>query len=457
MSNTNVELQAVSRMEFYLKYLVVGGDINKLPPPVSRKETIIHSMILNGLGLPQRVPGYYKCVLNSEAGGQNFVTGFLDLGEGHSVTTAKVKVRFRINPTGGTEVPTKIDIRLSASKSPARNLIDTNEYFVTGEAKENLQAQEYTVEQSFTTSDDKALTSFRYFKAFLALHKLAGGDTTYTKTHSIDVYEFSIEANGVIYDITDTIRDLNGQSGSKIEYIEGSVYPMDSIKLKNLPYFNKTLVLLSDSIGFGYDSSNNGKQLKDPYATQLSTLCGFSNVRNNGISSSTVATKTSDSAWAGVRNPMVTRAQSLDKNADVVLFCGGVNDHTQHVPIGELVGTNVDTNTYFGAVNQTLKTLIARYPNKLIIAMSPMDYVDTRYVDGKNNNGNTVEDFREAMRLACELNGVHYLDLHEKVGFNANNPEDVKLYFTETDKLHPNQLGQNKMALVISKEINKLA
>ena len=462
----------MSRRIQYLEFLEKGGDINKLPAPVAPEDEFLYNACLYGLGLEKKPQGFYRCILNSGGSAQNFFGGFYDLGEGRKVTSVKVRFRFTLrNVVGTTEIPAKIGVRLFANNQKGKSKVDVRDGNTTPEADywahQNLyetanvqENKEYIAEHTFgATGNHKNLSDFRYLKVFVTLDKTTQVLTT---KHAVDVHEISLEIDGVLYDITDTIYDFGAQAESKITYVRTDM-PLSAVARRRAPWFGKTVVGFGDSITWGYTPGvQTPTQLGNTWVEQLKDYCGFLNARNNGISSSTVAEKSTDvTNWDRDRNPMTKRVASLDANADVVIFMGGVNDHTQNIQIGDLdSATNKNKDTYFGALNVLFEELKKKYSNKLIVSMTPMDYVASdsapHIVEGKNTNGNTVADFRNAMKVACEHHGIYLLDLHSKVGFNANNVEDVK-YFHEQDRLHPNQAGVDKMALVIAEELNKLA
>lgn len=453
MDNLNVIPETITREDHYLKFLAVGGDINLLPEPVSRRDNFLYAMCLNGgnIGVSsKRVDGFYRCLLNSQAGGQNFCTGILDLGE-KRVTTAKARFRFTLKRDTGTALPTAIGIRLFANNSPGRDIVagytKINDNMITNNIAEN---KEYVIEGIFT-DNSVPLNECKYLKPYLTFTK-GSDDPTFNIKHLIDLHEISIEVNGKVFDITDTVSDFAAQGASNITYIENAISEQ-GLAIRKAPWFGKTVACLGDSITFGMRSGQTSQTAKEdnPWVSQLKNYSGFTNIRNYGISGSTVSNVSG-------KNPMFSRYTTMDNNADIVIVMGGTNDIAGNVPLGDFdpTGATVDTNNFYGALNVLYKGLKEKYPNKPIVVMTPLNAVNSNLPGGVSTGLNlTMEDYRVAIRNVAKLYGFYIIELQDLVGFNALVDEDKPKYIT--DGVHPNQAGHDIMAKVISKFINQLA
>lgn len=109
------------------------------------------------------------------------------------------------------------------------------------------------------------------------------------------------------------------------------------------------------------------------------------------------------SAYASKNNPMVNRYQNLpnDPEADIIIFEGGRNDYNQNVPIGT-VGV-ADPNTFAGAVLTTLDGLLQKYPDAVILCMTPwnLDAMTTN-ANQLNKEGNRTRDYSDAFIQTVE-------------------------------------------------------
>lgn len=131
---------------------------------------------------------------------------------------------------------------------------------------------------------------------------------------------------------------------------------------------------------------------------------------NYGIGGSTVSDYVTD------RNPMVVRYKNMAKgDPDVILLEGGRNDRSQLVPLG----TNTDRNskTFLGAINIMLDDMLTKYPNAIIILVTPW-----------NHNG----------RTSSGLNNISYADAMRNLVVYRNDPRISCLYAAD-----PNLTGVN--------------
>lgn len=109
------------------------------------------------------------------------------------------------------------------------------------------------------------------------------------------------------------------------------------------------------------------------------------------------------SAYAKNNNPMVNRYQNLpnDPDADIIIFEGGRNDYNQNVPIGT-VG-DPDVNTFAGAVLTTIDGLLQKYPEAVILCMTPWNLDElTTGANQVNGAGNRTRDYSDAFKQVIE-------------------------------------------------------
>ena len=137
------------------------------------------------------------------------------------------------------------------------------------------------------------------------------------------------------------------------------------------------------TVNFLGDSYFAGNGLNPDYVwpSLLGKIYGM-NYTNYGKNGSTM------SDYVTTNNPMVVRyKQMADNSPDIVVFEGGKNDDT-------------DTKTFKGALNVLIDGLRAKYPNAVLIAVTPWK------VSGTNGIGNTVSSYADAMREICAIKGV---------------------------------------------------
>ena len=119
------------------------------------------------------------------------------------------------------------------------------------------------------------------------------------------------------------------------------------------------------------------------------------NMNNYGIGGSSVS-------YVENKNPMCDRYDAMaDNGADIILVEGGRNDFNSGVPIGT-VDSN-DKTTYSGALNVIIDGIQAKYPDAMIVCISPWNFPNS---SGKSL---TYVDYADAMQAVAERQGVYFI------------------------------------------------
>lgn len=119
------------------------------------------------------------------------------------------------------------------------------------------------------------------------------------------------------------------------------------------------------------------------------------NMNNYGIGGSSVS-------YVENKNPMCDRYDAMvDNGADIILVEGGRNDFNSGVPIGT-VDSN-DKTTYSGALNVIIDGIQAKYPDAMIVCISPWNFPNS---SGKSL---TYVDYAYAMQAVAERQGVYFI------------------------------------------------
>ena len=171
---------------------------------------------------------------------------------------------------------------------------------------------------------------------------------------------------------------------------------------------------------------------------------------NFAVSGETVAY--SDQAKAEHGAPSMVRRQEaiIEKvqNVDLIILEGGTNDKGDDIPIGE-DGDYQDTS-FKGALNIMIDRFQAAYPDALIVCMTPY-----RWTNGKTNNlGLTYNDYTQAMKEICSLQGVLCFDNERNSSVDFGNDaylqwadEGLSFGFADVNR-HFNLKAQEKLQAV---------
>ena len=209
----------------------------------------------------------------------------------------------------------------------------------------------------------------------------------------------------------------------------------------NNPWFGKKVVWNGDSITAGY-------QAQPPFFSDIvANNLGMTSV-NYGIGGSTISVK-EDSPTT--RNPIVTRYQEMDDDADLIIIAGGTNDHSYtHTPVGTMEDrTNY---TFYGALHNLCLGLINKYVGKQIVFMTPIE----RYRGRLTTEGNSLADYADIIKEVCGYYGIPVLDAYREISLNMDIPAQADALFADTGG-HPNQAGHEVMARRITGYLRQLA
>ena len=223
------------------------------------------------------------------------------------------------------------------------------------------------------------------------------------------------------------------------DYEEAFVVRNDIVKEKTYiesPFNGKTLNVIGDSITYGYGTYTT-LQKAFPYLTGYKLNMA---VNNYGINSSEIAEK---SAGDTTHNPMCIRYVDM-VDADVIVVAGGTNDWEHaDVTLGQM-GDTV-TTTFYGALDTLCKGLIRKYPDKIIIFMTPIKR-STYY--SPNALGYIQAQFADAIKEVCAFYAIPVLDMFEKCTIVPTIEENRSQWLV--DNTHPNQAGQNYLASMLT-------
>lgn len=142
------------------------------------------------------------------------------------------------------------------------------------------------------------------------------------------------------------------------------------------------------------------------------------------------------------------RAESMDKDADIICVFGGTNDYGHgFAPIGTPQDT--DVYTFYGALNHLFTYLMTTYPDKFIFIMTPLrrQNEDDPRGDGYKPPMLPLKGYVDILREVAERYAIPVLDLYASFGVHPRIPIQRETYMP--DGLHPNDAGNARLARVI--------
>lgn len=198
------------------------------------------------------------------------------------------------------------------------------------------------------------------------------------------------------------------------------------------------------------DSLTKGQYLSSEafaWPALLGEKIGLATVNNYGISGSSVSTFGSD--------PMVSRYQNMNDDADIVFFMGSRNDFGSSTDeFGNISTPPSDTNTFFGALKNIAEGLKNKYPGKLIIFCTPPHGSSQSIPETRPNptTGKVYAEYVQAIRDVANHYSIPVIDFWNNAGMQPLVEIDNQTYFKHSsgtiDGVHPNKTGHERLANV---------
>lgn len=209
----------------------------------------------------------------------------------------------------------------------------------------------------------------------------------------------------------------------------------------------KIIDFLGDSIteGVGVSDTKNNR-----YDNVMKRNYGLAEVYNYGIGGSRLAHQSKPSEKPRHDLCFCGRVYDLNKDADIIVVYGGVNDYFHgDAPIGKMGDTT--PATFYGAVRFLMNFLKTEFCGKTIVFMSPARF----FYDGMDGSAPSkrpqklpdalpVLGYTEIIKETAKLFDIPVLDLYEKLGIDPTNPDEKEKY--TADGLHFNDAGQHFIA-----------
>lgn len=194
------------------------------------------------------------------------------------------------------------------------------------------------------------------------------------------------------------------------------------------------LAFLGDSITEGAGASEPNYN----YVNQVGQMLGCK-VINYGISGTRIA-RSKGTPTHKHDIDFNLRTILLDKTADKIFVFGGTNDYKHNNCLFGEKG-DCEVNTFHGAVNLLLATLIEMYGKDNVVVILPMQRCNQETIPN-SVTGKYLKDYVEVLKEYVDMYELKYIDL-----FNdglPEPPEGESEYFI--DGLHPNDKGHKFIA-----------
>lgn len=197
---------------------------------------------------------------------------------------------------------------------------------------------------------------------------------------------------------------------------------------------------LGDSITEGHGVSCIENRFTDLMAAEY----GIRAV-NHGIGGTRIARQRTPSFWPDHDKDFISRVPELADDADLIVVFGGTNDWGHgDAPLGDMEDRT--PWTFFGALHTLYTDLISRFPDRLIVVLTPLHRLneeDLTDENGRKRQG-TLLDYVNAIRRVAQYYSLPVLDLYKESGLQPRVPVIQNMFVP--DGLHPNDAGHTLIA-----------
>lgn len=219
----------------------------------------------------------------------------------------------------------------------------------------------------------------------------------------------------------------------------------------------KNVVFLGDSIteGVGVADIENCR-----YDNRLKKMLNLGQVHNYGIGGTRLAHQSVPSEKPRFDLCFCDRAYNLDKNADLIVVYGGVNDWIHgDAPFGEM--TDTTPATFCGGVDFLMRLLKSEYEGIPVVFMTPAHanfdgmtdaHPSTRKV--KKPDARALVSYVDVIEKKGSEYGIPVLNLYRNLGIDPNRPADKEKY--TADGLHFNDEGHAVLAKCLAEFLKAL-
>lgn len=209
----------------------------------------------------------------------------------------------------------------------------------------------------------------------------------------------------------------------------------------------KIIDFLGDSIteGVGVTDRANNR-----YDNVLKKNCGLAATYNYGIGGTRIAHQSKPSAKPRHDLCFCGRAYDLNKDADIIVVYGGINDYIHgDAPFGEIGDTT--PATFCGGVYFLMDLIKTQHPGKTVVFMTSarlcydgMDGSKPSIRPQKAPGAKNLFAYIDAVKQTAARFDIPVLDLYEKLGIDPTKPEEKEKY--TVDGLHFNDAGHHIIA-----------
>ena len=185
--------------------------------------------------------------------------------------------------------------------------------------------------------------------------------------------------------------------------------------------------------------------------------------------------------WDGIYKQALKLHDEKGTNVDAIMIFAGTNDYNHGIPMGEFFsettrqtnfnGTEVtrkyrtpimNDSTFCGRINKVMSYLKNTYPQQQIIIMTPIHRGFAKFSDKNvqpdenfsNVQGLYIDAYIAVLKQAASYWAVPLIDLYAESGLYPLAESQLQYFHNkDIDRLHPNALGDYRLAKTIQYQL----
>lgn len=203
----------------------------------------------------------------------------------------------------------------------------------------------------------------------------------------------------------------------------------------------KKIAFLGDSITSGVGTSSLKKVYWKVIERKTGAVCSGFGISGTRIAKQIVA----DPDAVHDRMHFITRIDKIDKNTDIIMVFGGVNDFAHgDAPLGKMSDRKDDT--FYGACHLLYERLVESFPKADIFIITPLHCAeeDNRYNAVGFKSNIKLSDYVNIIVEVASYYSLAVLDLYKISGIKPSIKVHREMFMP--DGIHPNDAGNEKIA-----------
>ena len=189
----------------------------------------------------------------------------------------------------------------------------------------------------------------------------------------------------------------------------------------------------------------------------------------------------SGNQWNHIYTQAVKLQAEKGTNLDAILLFAGTNDYMHGTPIGKFFTEtikqtnyngkevtrkyrtpNLNDSTFCGRINKAMSYLKNNYPQQQIVIMTPIHRGYAKFNEKNvqpdenfaNEQGLYIDDYVSVLKQAASYWAVPLIDLYTTSGLFPMAEKQLQYFHKkDTDQLHPNALGDYRLAKTIQYQL----